>query len=109
MHFTLPAYVGRSALRHIRLSPWMMRLSSSDTFFAALFFGCGISSWYGTVRWWFCTVDFPLNWSMAIGGCRTNRPPHHTTHRARDYPRAVHVMLLRTDTCTYSPFPKHAP
>src|SRR3989338_1734100 len=66
MHFTFPAYVGRRALSARRLSPWIIRLSCRLSFFVRLFCFFGISSWLGTLKWWFHTADFPLKLSEGI-------------------------------------------
>lgn len=73
MQSTFPACVGSSALSASRLSPWMMRLSSSAAFrpFPGRdFFASTTSSRNGTLRWWEWTNCFPLNSRVGMGGGR---------------------------------------
>ena len=90
MHFTLPWYVGSSALSVRRLSPSTIRLSCRFAFRLSPFERTGVSSWYGAPRWKFSTKTRPLNWSDGMAGCVQRRSvhpaaadPHSGYHAAR--------------------------
>ena len=73
MHLIFPSYLGRSDFKASKLSPWIIIFSlplsssccpsSSKLYFLS-------STWYGTFRWKFTTLSFPIQsnsaWALVV-------------------------------------------
>ena len=68
MHLILPAYLGRSAFKACRLSPWIIRLSSNIGEFSPVRdLSLSVSRMRkGTVRWWAYMNCLPLKSSVGM-------------------------------------------
>ena len=94
-HFTLPWYVGSSALSARRLSPSTIRLSCRLAFRLRPFERTGVSAWNGAPRWKFSTKTRPLNWSDGMAGCVQRRVSARRTPRRRRPPIRIPLAPRR--------------